>query len=144
MRVFRSNNRPVLALDTLTSHDAMFLCAFCEDNVNDCEHFGTCNSITKTCDCTTGTLGIPLFTGALCEKALTCTAVQENYSDILPSGCVGDYTCMEDGNCDCTKKYPDSGRFCQFLPCYGDWTQLMFPEEGCANSGTCSNRTFWL
>lgn len=77
MRVVRSGSRPVVALDRLKSYDAMFICAFCEDGVNDCEHFGICNNSTKTCECTNGTLGFPLYAGALCEAAVTCSDVKD-------------------------------------------------------------------
>ena len=141
MRAVKSANRQVLTLDRVKSYDSIFICRFCNNDFNACDHFGTCNNVTKTCECINGTVGFPVYTGALCEKELTCTDVKRDWSGFLPTGCVGDYSCRSDGVCDCVELVgPESGNFCQFLPCYDKSVQAMYPG-GCANNGTCSNRT---
>ncbi|KAG7341608.1 EGF-like domain containing protein [Nitzschia inconspicua] len=141
LRAVRSANRPVFILDNYDTFDVSFICNFCQDDINDCQNLGVCNSVTETCDCRNSTFGFPLHSGALCERALTCNDVRQDYGDILPTGCVGGFVCQSDGFCDCNKIYPNAGTFCQFLPCSDPAMKEIYPPDGCDNDGICNNAT---
>mmetsp|Transcript_27191 Transcript_27191/g.65073 ORF Transcript_27191/g.65073 Transcript_27191/m.65073 type:complete len:705 (+) Transcript_27191:123-2237(+) len=115
-RLVRSSSAPTVALAPNTVYDPVFICAQCDDIVNQCENLGVCDNSTGVgvCKCVeSALLEIPLHTGALCEKQLTCTEAGDQFPDVLPTGCLADYVCQEDGTCSCTNERPDVGRFCQ-------------------------------